>query len=275
MKHVKLFEQFLNELVVQSNGWKKLALLMQKYPEAFPRITASGESYEMEEVRFVGKEHIDLDTLNGWSNMTSFGIDKEEMDEEDGLMLDIKNAIVAATKAEEENESMFHQLGLSVMARPDWIVDCEAGIRILPFGNQFGKKNWAANSRMMPFIGSGMEQTAQVSKDGWVLKRPKTSLTHDPIHVVWMKKKYDLMADHPELFAGVRGWNPKDSSFWQEKLDEEGWRNEDRADALRTFRTLKMYFNRLLKDKKTDSDDFSERHNIGLNKQGQLRIFDF
>lgn len=272
------FLDFLNEQLIIGNGWNKLAAFMQKYPAVFPNVVETKDGFDVEEYQ--------MSDMNAdfWYEISSAEAEElegytweDEYEEDDPGTEPLFNLCKELADMMVKDKELVNSLGLGhIRDQINWVVKTKTdNIRIIPFGKKFAQKNWAATSSMMPFIGKGMDQKASLSKNGWVLKSSKfggiaskSYLNH------WYNNVFLLMYDNPDIFCKVKGFRQTDASYLQEFIDEPKWNdfvkgNPEEADRL--FKELRQKANKVLGTKVPDIDI---NHNVGLDKEGNLKIFD-
>lgn len=276
MKYIKLFEQWLLEQNVKDNGWKKLATFMIKFPHVFPKVDKKPDgSYDVEDCTAIQFSKEAQQALKGAGDEfsedgvfpTEKYLDKDILD----LIHAVMDDVVYTQDDIIRNEA--RALGIENSISSDSIVRDSSGVpKFLPFGAQFNKKNWRAKSNMLPTIGNGKDQTAARAKNGWILKRFKK-----PIDEKISIEAFEHMSKHSDVFANVKNYSK--GTYWQEDIDERGWHkfkedNPEEAESL--YAELEQaYYNYADEIPYADHGDFSEEHNIGFDKDGKLKIYDF
>ncbi len=255
------------------NGWQKLMRFMADHPTAFvKRPNRNAEMLQLERQQ-VG-QYLYWGVLSE-KELRSLSAKPEDGGEKQKLF-ELQLALAGLQKTNGAELKRFGIANLREM--PEWVALEDGECRVQPHGTRFGDRTWSGNALLMPYLGAGVRKVAHLGRNGWVLKRltRKDAPTNDT------KEMYDLMAAHPEIFARVRGYRAEDGSYWQERLDEKGsarmWKKQPDA-AYEMYHDLVAEYEDLMSREQHDvlmgGMDFSESHNIGLNEDGQMRIFDF
>lgn len=240
------------------NSWERIAKIMSKYPDIFGNAIWNDKKHYVEPLDYKFKHKLDIPCVYTLPWKDALRFEKE-----------LASVGIEPDMAEWPNE---------------WYGYNKAGdIRVIPYGPKFGDPTLIKN--LLPIIGKGFNQSARINSAGHVVK-----------DIVYVNNLETVMA-HPELFAKVIKKDDKKGIVEFEFIDSRKWKKFLKANPT----VGKQMFDKLFKDIKTlfksipdNNDDISGNisiwdrrfspsedvdlgidHNVGLDKDGNLKAFDW